>query len=45
MSSLTPIALACEYLDHPLAIERPDPRLSWRSQSATLVLWKMRGNM
>ncbi len=34
MSSLTPVALACEYLEHPLAIERPDPRLSWRSDSA-----------
>jgi alpha-L-rhamnosidase len=35
MSTLTPIALRCEYLTDPLAIERPDPRLSWYSTSAS----------
>ncbi|GDY11951.1 alpha-L-rhamnosidase [Planctomycetota bacterium] len=30
----TPIALRCERLRDPLAIDRPRPRLSWRQQSA-----------
>jgi alpha-L-rhamnosidase len=33
MSTLTPTGLRCEWLADPLAIERPDPRLSWRSTS------------
>jgi alpha-L-rhamnosidase len=32
-SSLAPTGLRCEWLVDPLAIERPDPRLSWRSTS------------
>src|SRR3954468_19137673 len=31
MSTLTPTALRCEWQTDPLAIERPDPRLSWHS--------------
>src|SRR6478752_7599278 len=33
MSTLTPTALRCEWQTDPLAIERPDPRLSWHSST------------
>src|SRR5437762_2020256 len=31
--ALTPIALRCEYLDSPLGLDQPHPRLTWRVES------------
>ena len=31
--SLTAISLRCEYLQNPLGIDEPQPRLSWRHES------------
>jgi alpha-L-rhamnosidase len=34
MSTLVPVTLRCEHQHDPLAIERPDPRLSWISSAS-----------
>src|SRR5436309_11780234 len=30
---LTPVALRCEYLESPLGLDEPHPRLTWRIES------------
>jgi alpha-L-rhamnosidase len=33
-SSLTPVSLRCEYLQNPLGLDEPHPRLTWRLESS-----------
>ena len=33
-SALTPVALRCEYLESPLGMDEPHPRLTWRVESS-----------
>ncbi|TMR97896.1 hypothetical protein [Nonomuraea basaltis] len=36
MPGLSPYGLTCEFLDRPLGVDKPAPRLTWKFRSGTM---------